>query len=162
MTDERALAIKASITAAIATGTQLWGITGWVIIAWLGCMLLDWVTGSLAAASRKEWKSSTARNGIWHKAGMIVVVIVSAITDLALGFIVNNISYVKLPFNYTTPLLTIVLVWYIFTELGSILENAVLMGAPCPNFLKNILKITESKISDIGNKLLDEDEKNIG
>ena len=32
-----------------------------------------------------------------------------------------------------------VLVWYILTELGSVLENAAAMGAPVPEFLIRIL-----------------------
>ena len=35
--------------------------------------------------------------------------------------------------------LPVVLVWYIFTELGSIAENAAAMGAPVPGWLVRIL-----------------------
>jgi phage-related holin len=36
--------------------------------------------------------------------------------------------------------LPLVLAWYIITELGSILENAVKMGAKVPVWLVNLLK----------------------
>ena len=35
--------------------------------------------------------------------------------------------------------LPVVLVWYIFTELGSIAENAAAMGAPVPAWLVKLL-----------------------
>ena len=35
--------------------------------------------------------------------------------------------------------LPVVLVWYIFTELGSIAENAAAMGAPVPEWLLKLL-----------------------
>ena len=41
--------------------------------------------------------------------------------------------------QYTVLVLPVVLVWYIFTELGSIAENAADMGAPVPPGLLNLL-----------------------
>ena len=35
--------------------------------------------------------------------------------------------------------LPVILVWYIFTELGSIAENATAMGAPVPAWLTKLL-----------------------
>ena len=51
-----------------------------------------------------------------------------------------------LPIDYTVLLLPMVLVWYILTELGSILENAAAMGAPVPEFLVNILAAAKEKV----------------
>ena len=100
-------------------------------------MVLDWITGSSAAASKGEWASSVARAGIWHKAGMIVVVIVAALADGVLGVAVEHIP--NLDIAYTVVILPVVLVWYIFTELGSIAENASAMGAPVPSWLVKLL-----------------------
>ena len=41
--------------------------------------------------------------------------------------------------NWAGVVLPVVLVWYIFTELGSIAENAAAMGAPVPGWLVRIL-----------------------
>ena len=43
---------------------------------------------------------------------------------------------------YTLP---VVLVWYIFTELGSIAENGAAMGAPVPSWLLSLLAESKEK-----------------
>ena len=43
----------------------------------------------------------------------------------------------------------LVAIWYTFTELGSIIENAVKLGAPVPEWLKRGLALLRSK-TDIG------------
>ena len=43
-----------------------------------------------------------------------------------------------------------VLVWYIVTELGSITENAVDMGAPVPSLLTKLLKASKDAVDQIG------------
>ena len=115
---------KAVVAAVCGAFTAAFGWLGWLVVAWAACMALDWVSGSAAAASRGAWSSAAARAGIWHKAGMVVVVLVCALTDAVLAVAVANLPG---------------LVWYIFTELGSIAENAAAMGAPVPGWLVRIL-----------------------
>ena len=88
--------------------------------------------------------SAAARAGIWHKAGMLVVVLVSALTDAVLGMAAANLPGLELPFDGVV--LPVVLVWYIFTELGSIAENAAAMGAPVPGCLVKILAEGKGKV----------------
>ena len=126
--------VKAVIAAACGAFTAAFG---WLVVAWAACMVLDWLSGSAAAASRGEWASSVARDGIWHKAGMVVVVLVCALTDAVLAVAVANLPGLGLEVNGVV--LPVVLVWYIFTELGSIAENAAAMGAPVPGWLVRIL-----------------------
>lgn len=119
---------KAAVCTACGAFTAAFGWLGWLIAAWAACMALDWLSGSAAAASRGQWSSAAARAGIWHKAGMLVVVLVSALTDAVLGMAAANLPGLELPFDGVV--LPVVLVWYIFTELGSIAENAAAMGRP--------------------------------
>ena len=128
---------KAAVAAVCGAFTAAFGALGWLVAAWVACMALDWLSGSAAAASRGEWSSAAARAGIWHKAGMLVVVLVSALTDAVLGMAAANLPGLELPFDGVV--LPVVLVWYIFTELGSIAENAAAMGAPVPGWLVKIL-----------------------
>ena len=99
------------------------------------------VCGAFTAAfgwlGRGAWSSAAARAGIWHKAGMVVVVLVCALTDAVLAVAVANLPGLGLEVNGVV--LPVVLVWYIFTELGSIAENAAAMGAPVPGWLVRIL-----------------------
>lgn len=129
--------VKAVIAAACGAFTAAFGWLGWLVVAWAACMVLDWLSGSAAAASRGEWSSAVARSGIWHKAGMLVVVIVAALTDAVLSIAVANLP--GLGITYQSLILPVVLVWYIFTELGSIAENAAHMGADVPDGLLKLL-----------------------
>ena len=134
---ETLIRLKAAAAAACGAFTAVFGWLGWLVLAWGACMALDWVSGSAAAASKGQWSSAAARAGIWHKAGMVVVVLVSALTDAVLAVAVANLP--GLGFRVDGVVLPVVLVWYIFTELGSIAENAAAMGAPVPAWLVKIL-----------------------
>ena len=57
--------------------------------------------------------------------------------DAVLAVAVANLPGLGLEVNGVV--LPVVLVWYIFTELGSIAENAAAMGAPVPGWLVRIL-----------------------
>lgn len=128
---------KAAVAAAAGAFSAAFGWLGWLVLAWVVCMALDWISGSAAAAAKGNWSSAVARAGIWHKGGMILVVAVAAVADRVLGLAVTNLPGLEL--DYTTLVLPMILVWYIFTELGSIAENATAMGAPVPGWLTKLL-----------------------
>lgn len=142
------LAIKATLVAFAGAFSAAFGWLGWLILAWVGCMALDWISGSAAAAAKGNWSSAVARAGIWHKAGMIVVVLVAAVADCVLGMAVDHLPVLGI--DYTVLVLPVILVWYIFTELGSIAENATDMGADVPSWLTKLLaagkQLAESQI----------------
>ncbi len=139
---ETALEIKAFFTAIAAFGTALFGWVGWIVIVWLCALVLDYITGSAAAAKDGEWSSKIAREGLWHKAGSIAAVLVAAMCDIALGVVVDGIGaqavtdWLGGSMTFATPM---VCIWYIITEAGSILENADKLGAKIPKFLRNRL-----------------------
>ena len=128
---------KAAVAAVCGAFTAAFGALGWLVAAWVACMALDWLSGSAAAASRGEWSSAAARAGIWHKGGMLAVVLVAAVTDGVLAIAVESLPALGL--DYAALVLPVVLVWYIFTELGSIAENAAHMGADVPDGLLKLL-----------------------
>ena len=136
---------KAAVAALCGAFTAAFGWLGWLVLAWAACMALDWLSGSAAAASRGEWSSAVARAGIWHKAGMVVVVCVAGLTDLVLNVAVENLPLYSIEFEGVV--LPVVLVWYIFTELGSIAENGAAMGAPVPSWLLSLLAEGKDKVS---------------
>ena len=144
---------KAAVIAMIGALTGIWGWFGWLVIGWVLCMLVDYITGSAAAAKQGEWCSEKAREGIWHKAGMIVVVLVAAGADLLISLVIANIPAIQLPFEYGGLICPIVLIWYGVTELGSITENAVAMGAPVPEWLTKLLQVSKSAIDSAGDQI---------
>lgn len=141
------LAIKGTIVALCGGFTAAFGWLGWMIVAWVACMVIDWISGSAAAAACGEWSSAAARAGIWHKAGMILVVIVAGLADCVLAMVVEHLP--GLAINYSTLVLPMVLAWYIFTELGSIAENATNMGAKVPSWLTRLLAAGKKAVDQV-------------
>ena len=133
---ERATEIKAAVTAVIAFFTSLWGWFGWVAFIWIILIFLDYISGSMAAKKEKNWSSDIARDGLWHKAGEIFAVLLAALCDIALE-VVAEASGVKIPFSIGPLLSPIVILWYIFTEAGSIIENCGRLGAKVPSWFAN-------------------------
>lgn len=130
--------IKAAVVTVVSAFSAAFGWMGLLFLAWVLCMALDWISGSAAAAAKGKWSSAVARAGAWHKAGMIIVVVVAFVTDKVVSVSLNNMEW--LPFDYKFLVFPVILVWYIFTELGSIAENAVEMGAPIPAWLPGMLE----------------------
>ena len=145
--------LKAAVAALCAALTALWGWFGWLVVAWIVCMIIDYATGSAAALRAGEWSSKSARDGIWHKLGSVVAVIVAAILDTVIGHLLANVPGVELPFTYTVLLCPLVVIWYILTEAGSIIENAGALGAPIPTWLTKMIAVLESKVDDAGDKI---------
>ena len=141
---------KVALITLIGVLTGFWGWLGWLIVCWVCCMVLDYITGSMAAGKAGEWESKKAREGIYHKGGMLVIVLVAAATDLLISLVLDNLPMLALPVEYGGLVCPVVLVWYIVTELGSITENAVAMGAPVPALLTKLLKVSKDAVDQIG------------
>ena len=140
-------AFKAALAAIFAALTALWGWFGWLVVAWITCMAIDYLTGSAAAIRAGNWSSSAARDGIWHKLGAIVAVLVAGIMDLTLGHLLGTVP-IALPFEYTVFLCPLVVIWYLLTEAGSIVENAGALGAPIPSWLKKAIEVFKDKVDE--------------
>ena len=77
----------------------------------------------------------------------------AAILDGVIGLILANIPALELPFRYEVFASVLVLVWYIMTELGSIVENVGALGAPVPAWLRKAIAALESTVDGAGDKL---------
>lgn len=141
---------KATVSAALALLTALWGWFGWLIIAWIVCMAMDVFTGMAAACKRGEWASRMAREGLWHKTGCVAAVLIAGILDLVMGQLLGNVG-VDLPFRYTVFLCPLVVTWYILTEAGSIIENAGRLGAPIPAWLRKAVAALKDGVDSAAN-----------
>ena len=153
------VAVKAGITALVGAFTAFWGWMGWLALAWVSLMALDYVTGTAAAAKAGRWSSRSAREGIWHKLGELVVVIVAALGDRVLAIVIEHLPVVAFDVPGVGLLLPLVLVWYCITELGSIAENAADMGAPVPEWLLKLLEAGRRAADEAGNAAGGEDGK---
>ena len=147
---DKATEIKAAITMVITFFTSLWGWLGWAIVAFIGCLVLDYVTGSWAARAHGEWSSAIARQGLWHKLGEIVALLVAALCDIAIKVILQSTAAPILGhIEYDGYLTMIVAIWYIFTELGSIAENAGKLGAPIPPWLAKGIAALKGRVDNV-------------
>ena len=140
--------VKLGITATLAALTAIWGWFGWLVILWVLCMTLDYLTGTAVACKTGTWSSSAARNGIFSKLGSIIVVLVTALADLGLWLVFHYTEH--FPFAYRVLLCPIVLSWSVLTEMGSILENAGQLGAPLPGFLVRWVAVLRRQVDAAG------------
>ncbi|MGX8699299.1 MAG: phage holin family protein [bacterium] len=129
--------LRKVLAAVAAAGLAIWGWLGWLAIIWVASMALDYLTGTVAALRKGEWSSAAAWEGLWHKAGSILAVLVAVLADLTLAALVSGATPGLTGSALVTPL---VLAWYSLTELGSVLENAVSLGAPVPTPLRRLLR----------------------
>ena len=155
--NDKLLAIKGGATAIITGLAAFLGWKGILAVVWVIAMALDYLSGTCAAMKNRAWCSETARQGLWHKAGMILVVLVAAITDGVFAVVGDHFA---LGINWTGLLLPLTLVWYIITEIGSILENAVKLGVKVPTWLVKILKISLKSVDAAGDSITGEKEDN--
>ena len=145
--NETLLTAKAAITATLAAVGSFLGWRMIMVILWVLLMCLDYLSGSLAARSRGEWKSEKAPSGNFHKAGMVLVVLVSMAADFVMVLFSANIPGEAL-LSWPVVIFPTVTMWYILTEIGSIIENAVQMGARVPQWLPRLLNATVTAIDE--------------
>lgn len=151
--NETVITAKAAITAFFTALGVFLGWKGIMALTWVVLMAIDWLTGTAAARKSGTWKSSTARDGAWHKAGSIIVIALAFIADFIMGIMLPHIPMLNIQWpEFLAPL---VLAWYVVTELGSILENAVKLGAPVPAWLVKIFDATLRMADNTGNELVE-------
>lgn len=147
---DKAQEIKALVTAGMSMVVALLGCVGIAVLIMIVCMLLDYITGTWAAKAHGEWSSAKARDGLWHKLGEIVALLVAALCDIAVGVILSSAAAPLIgDYHHRGYITLIVAVWYIFTELGSILENAARLGAPIPEKLIRGIGRLKKKADDV-------------
>lgn len=156
--------IQALISGVVAWLSDKLGILFPMLCIFVIMMLADQFSGMLA--SKKEaadnpndptlgWSSKKWNTGIYKKCGNIIVVGVAITIDYV---ILRTASYIGLSLSTQTIFGLLTIVWFILNELLSIFENAGRLGAPLPDFLKDVLVVMKNKVENKG----DESNENIG
>ena len=149
--NETVITAKTAIAAFFTAVGFFLGWKGIMAVVWLVLMAMDWITGTAAARKSGTWKSSAARDGAWHKAGSMIVILLAFIADFIMSVMLPHIPVLNIQWpEFLAPL---VLAWYIVTELGSILENAVKLGAPVPAWIVKIFDATLKMADNIGEEI---------
>lgn len=154
--EDKLVTIKAAIAAVFTAISAFLGWKGIMALVWVVLMILDYLSGSLAARKTGTWKSSVARDGFLHKGGMLIVVLVALLGDVALSIALPHIPVLNI--SWPEILFPMVLAWYIITELGSILENAEKMGSKVPGWLLKIFNATLHTVEKVGEELLEQSD----
>lgn len=144
----RAQEIRAVLSTLFGAATILIGWTGWLFILWCAVMFIDWRLGVMRAKIHNEYSSDIARAGRWHKLSSFYVVLVAGCLDLLIQVGAEMKLGIDLPWRGVI-LLPIVLIWYILSEAGSIIENAAGCGANVPSWLRKGIKEAQKKTDEL-------------
>lgn len=121
------------------------GIVAVPIIMLIVAMIIDYITGMMAAWLNAELSSKRGIKGIVKKVSYLALVAVAMIVD---WLICCGLQQINVNIKYSVFFAVLVSVWLIINELISTLENLSRMGVPIPKFLKKIinkLKMTVDK-----------------
>lgn len=139
----------AAIAALLGTLGAVFGWKGIMLLLLALAMFLDYVSGTLAAKHTGTWSSKAAREGLFHKGGIILVTTCALLADV---LFCTAIPVIPVDTGFENPgvFLPLVLAWYIITEIGSVMENSAKMGAPLPRWFLRATRNIRQRIDSTG------------
>ena len=143
----RAQEIRAVMAAVFAAITVFIGWTGWLFALWVLAMFVDWRLGVRYAKQTGEYSSDIAKRGRNKKIASFHAALVAGGLDMTIQLTAHLGMGFDLPWKGSI-LLPVVLVWYLLSEAGSIIENCAKLGAPVPDWLRKGIKEAQNKIDD--------------
>ena len=102
------------------------GTSDGLLYALVALVILDYITGVCVAIHKKKVSSELGARGIAKKVAIFSLISVSHIVD---RFLLDSVDIVR----------TITTTFYLSNECISIMENALRLGLPLPDKLKQIL-----------------------
>ncbi len=147
--------VKATVIAVISALMSWLGILAVPVFLLVGCNLVDYITGLLAAGYRTEnINSYKGIRGIIKKVCMWLLVLVGAWLDILINYAVECAGIgLELPFIVAT----VVAVWLVVNEIISILENMIDIGVKMPPFLMPIVRYIKNQVEEKAS-ITEEDE----
>ena len=139
--------VKATVIAALSVLMSWLGILAIPVFLLVGCNLIDYVTGLVAAKYRQDGGISSYKSirGIFKKIGMWLLIIVGAFMDILIQYAVECVGLgLTVPFVVAT----VVAVWLVVNEIISILENLMDIGVNMPPFLMPVVKYIKKQVED--------------
>lgn len=117
----------------------------------VGCNIIDYITGIIAAEARKQQVSSyKGMVGIAKKVLMYLLIVIGVFVDIMLQYMFSSLNInIVLPFIVGC----IVACWLVFNEIISILENLNDIGVPMPPFLMPIVKRIRGTVEKKGDEM---------
>ncbi|MDE6746914.1 MAG: phage holin family protein [Oscillospiraceae bacterium] len=124
--------IKAILAAICALFGFLFGDRDGLMIALIGLIVMDYISGIIAAVVEKKLSSEVGAKGIAKKIFMLLIVAVANIVDINVigeGHVLKSVT----------------VVFYIANECISLIENAGRLGVPVPKKLLDVLEQLKNK-----------------
>lgn len=87
---------------------------GLIFAVVFGAMVLDFVSGTVVAVIRHEWKSKIMREGLLHKCSLLLCVVLGVILDMGQHYLELGISI---------PAYQCISAYITLMEAGSVIEN---------------------------------------
>lgn len=117
------------LTFAVIGGWLGYFLGGWdgFLYALLAFVVIDYITGLMAAVLNKKLSSETGARGIFKKVLIFIMVGIGNIIDT---YLIQNGSAMR----------TAVIFFYLSNEGISIIENAAVIGLPVPDKLRAVLE----------------------
>lgn len=139
--------IRAVYTAILSGLMSIFGILAIPIFLMVGCNVIDYFTGLVAAKYRdEEINSYKGIRGIVKKICMWLLVLIGSWIDILINYAVEYVGAgFKLPFIVAT----VVCIWIVVNEIISILENMIDIGVPMPPFLMPLVKQIKSSVENV-------------
>ena len=149
--------IKAFFITAFSALFSWLGVLAVPVFLLVGCNLIDYITGLLAAKYRDEAVSSyKGIRGIIKKVCMWLLIGVGWMMDTLIKYTVTTVGLtIELPFIVAT----VVAVWLICNELISILENMIDIGVNIPPFLMPLVKRIKNQVEEKTEVISEESEE---
>ncbi len=119
--------IKSVLAAICAFFGFLFGERDGILIALIVLIVLDYISGVIAAIAEKRLSSEVGAKGIAKKVFMLLIVAVANIVDVE---VLGGDEHV---------LKSVVVIFYIANECISLMENAGKFGVPVPDKLMKVL-----------------------
>lgn len=122
-----------AVMAAICTACSfLFGSADGMIIALIVLIILDYISGVMAAIVEHNLNSEVGAKGIAKKVLMLLIVAVANVVDVN---VIGDGSVLR----------TVVVIFYIANECISLIENAGRLGVPVPKKLLDVLEQLREK-----------------
>ena len=125
-------AVKSILAAVCAVFGFVFGDLNGLMIALVALIILDYISGVIAAVVEKKLSSEVGAKGIAKKIFMLLIVAVANIVDINVigeGHVLKSVT----------------VVFYIANECISLIENAGRLGVPVPKKLPDVLEQLKSK-----------------
>lgn len=120
-------AVKSILAAVCAVFGFVFGDLNGLMIALIALIVLDYISGVLAAVVEKKLSSEVGAKGIAKKIFMLLIVAVANIVDINVigeGHVLKSVT----------------VIFYIANECISLIENAGRLGVPVPKKLLDVLE----------------------